>query len=152
MTTEPQPPVDDTVAEPAPEPRPTRPARAWRRPPGGMLAGLLIAFVLGGLVCGGLGLAVGLVAGHHHGNHRFDRDDRDDRGPWGGLRDRDDRPRPQRLRDQDRQQRLQDRLRRHDLDGQPMPWPFPLNPPPGGGMPLPAPTAPAAPASPTVAP
>ncbi|MEV0456921.1 hypothetical protein [Catellatospora methionotrophica] len=150
MTTEPQPPVDDTVTEPAPEPRPARPARAWRRPPGGMLAGLLIAFVLGGLVCGGLGLAVGLVAGHHHGNHRFDRDDR---GPWGGLRDRDDRPRPQqRLRDQDRQQRLQDRLRRHDLDGQPMPWPFPLNPPPGGGLPLPAPTAPAAPASPTVAP
>ncbi|MEU7819684.1 hypothetical protein [Catellatospora sp. NPDC049133] len=144
MTTEPQQPVDDDTSEPDPRPAPR--ARTWSRPSGGTLAAVLIAFLLGGLVCGGLGLAVGLMAGHHHGHHGhdFDRADRGDRGPWGGKRDRDERVRPERLRDGElMRQLLRERLRQRGLDGQPMPWPLPPKTLPDA--PVPAPTASAAP-------
>ncbi|GIF99373.1 hypothetical protein Cci01nite_44670 [Catellatospora citrea] len=160
MTTEPQQPVDDdTTAEPAPDPQPAPPARTWSRPSAGTLAALLIAFLLGGLVCGGLGLAAGLMAGHHRGHHDFGRHDfdRHERGPWGGGLDRDERVRPeQRLRDQELKRQLLERLRQRGFEGQPMPWPFPPNTLPDGGVPVPvppvAPTAAASPAAPTATP
>lgn len=143
MTTEPQQPVDEPDTTPALAPAP--PARARRGPSAALLAGLAGAFLLGGLICGGLGVAAGVVIGHHHG-HGFD-ERHHDRGPRGGVRegDRFERQRfdservPPELRE-----RLRERLRQRGLGDQPLPWPLPLPGAPGApvppAMPTPAPT------------
>lgn len=141
MTTEPLPPTGDAPEEPATAPVP---ARTYSRPSRGVVFALLGAFLLGGLMCGGVGLAAGVLIGHHGGRHEvgFDRGDRHDRGerlrpdPWQReqkLRD---------LRDQELKRQLLERLRLRCRDAAQLPCP-PV-------APMPVPSPPAAPApSPT---
>ncbi|MEV4412896.1 hypothetical protein [Catellatospora sp. NPDC049609] len=146
MTTEPLPPADDTPTEP----EPAAPARTLPRPSRGVVFALLGAFLFGGLLCGGLGLAAGVMIGHHGGRHevRFDEDDREDlrdrkqrlrEQPW--LREQRQLPDQQKLqdlRDQELKRQLLERLRLRGRDGA-LPACPPAIPAPAPVLPTPSP-------------
>lgn len=116
MTTEPEHPRTDaesvtaTDADPASADQPTTNVTGRRRPRRNMLLGLLGAFLLGAVLCGGAGLVAGAVISHHH-----------ERGPHGRDHDRGYEERERWKHDGERGKGYEQRERRHK--GTPAPTP-----------------------------